>query len=374
VLLQVSPSPELIDACGASPSWACRRIFDATGNKALAGFVDFLLGAPLRILLILLVAFITNHLVRRAIRRLTDTVSGTVASPRVDKLRQQTPGALRPPSGSIRGAARAQTIGSVLRSLSTALIYSIAAITILGELGVNLGPLVASVGIVGIAIGFGSQSLVKDFISGIFMLVEDQYGVGDIVDVGEASGVVEAVGLRTTRLRDVNGTVWYVPNGQITRVANKSQDWARALLDVTVSYKTDVREAEATIKEVADAVWNDDTWRSKLLEEPEIWGVENLGPSGIDIRVGIKTKPAEQFAVMRELRTRIKEALDAHSIGMPSQGTVWVQSAAQEPPRTGDDKAGSVAAESVSRESVSTESVSRESVSDESVSEENVDR
>jgi small conductance mechanosensitive channel len=234
VFLQVSPSPELVDACGASPSWACRRIFDATGNKALAGFVDFLFGPPLRILTILVVAFVASHLVRRAIRRFTNTISGTVGSPPTGKLR--APAALRPPEGSARAAARAQTIGSVLRSLSTAVIYGIAGITILGELGINLGPIVASAGIAGVALGFGAQSLVKDFLSGIFMLVEDQYGVGDIIDVGEASGVVEAVGLRTTRLRDVNGTVWYVPNGQITRVGNKSQEWARAVLDVTVSY------------------------------------------------------------------------------------------------------------------------------------------
>jgi small conductance mechanosensitive channel len=125
----------------------------------------------------------------------------------------------------------------------------------------------------------------------------------------------------------VNGTVWYVPNGQITRVGNKSQEWARALLDVTVAYEADVRETEATIKEVADGMWQDDEWRSKLLDEPEIWGVENLGPSGIDIRVVIKTKPSEQFGVMRELRTRIKEALDSHAIGIPTQGTVWVRDA-----------------------------------------------
>jgi small conductance mechanosensitive channel len=325
VILQVSPSPELVDACGASPSWACRRIFEATGNKALAGFVDFLLGAPLRILLILIVAFIVSRLVRRAIRRFTATIADTTTSPKIDKLRRRAPATLGPGQGSLRAASRAHTIGSVLRSISTAVIYSIAAITILGELGVNLGPLVASAGIVGIAIGFGAQSLVKDFLTGMFMLVEDQYGVGDIVDVGEATGTVEAVGLRTTRLRDVNGTVWHVPNGQILRVGNKSQEWARALLDVTVAYSADVRQAEATIKEVADQMWHDDQWRSKLLEEPEIWGVENLGPSGIEIRVGIKTKPAEQFSVMRELRTRIKEALDRHGIEMPSQGTVWVR-------------------------------------------------
>jgi moderate conductance mechanosensitive channel len=325
VLLEVAPSPELVDACGASPSWACRRVFDATGNKALAGFVDFLFGAPMRILLILVVAFIVSRLVRRAIRRFTDAIAGTASSERMDKIRVRAPASLRPPAGSARAASRAQTIGSVLRSLSTAVIYTIAGITILGELGVSLGPIIASAGIAGVAFAFGAQSLVKDFLTGMFMLVEDQYGVGDIIDVGEASGVVEAVGLRTTRLRDVNGTVWYVPNGQIARVGNKSQEWSRALLDVTVAYDADVREAEQVIKDVADDMWNDAEWRKRLLEEPEIWGVEGLGPSGIDIRAVIKTKPAEQFAVMRELRTRIKEALDERHIGMPMQGTVWVR-------------------------------------------------
>jgi small conductance mechanosensitive channel len=126
----------------------------------------------------------------------------------------------------------------------------------------------------------------------------------------------------------VNGTVWYVPNGQIARVANKSQDWSRALLDVTVPNDADLHEAEATIKEVADGIWRDDAWRSKLLEEPEIWGVENLGPNSIDIRVVIKTKPAEQFAVTRELRMRIKDALDADSI---------VQDVRKPAPNTGHD-------------------------------------
>ncbi|HEY2812007.1 MAG TPA: mechanosensitive ion channel family protein [Acidimicrobiales bacterium] len=325
VLQQIAPSQDLVDACGSSPSWACRRIFDATGNSALAGAVDFLLGPPLRILFIVVVAFVTSRLVRRAIRRFTDTISGTSSSDRMHSFRQHAPSVLVATEGSARSAARAQTIGSVLRSLSTAVIYSIAGVTIMGELGVNLGPIVASAGIVGVAVGFGAQSLVKDFLSGVFMLVEDQYGVGDIIDVGEATGTVEGVGLRTTRLRDVNGTVWHVPNGQITRIGNKSQEWARALLDVTVAYSADVREAEAAIKAVADQMWHSDDWRSRLLEEPEIWGVENLGPNGIDIRVGIKTKPSEQFKVMRELRTRIKETLDENDIEMPSQGTVWLR-------------------------------------------------
>ena len=312
VLMQVAPSPELLDACGASPSWACRRIFEATGNKSLAGLVDWLIGGPLHILLIILIAMIANAIIRRGIRRFTETISGVVTAGHQRRNHDAT--VVIPPDSSVRAASRAKTIGSVLRSLSTAIVYSIAALTIFGELGLELGPLVGSAGIAGVALGFGAQSLVKDFLTGMFMLMEDQYGVGDIIDAGEAKGTVEGVGLRTTRLRDVEGTVWYIPNGQINRVGNKSQEWARALLDVSVSYDTDLRRAEEIIKDVADSMWHDSDWSSRLLEEPEIWGVENLGREGIDIRMGIKTRPSEQFKVMRELRTRLKERFDAEGI------------------------------------------------------------
>ena len=323
VLMQVAPSPELLDACGASPSWACRRIFEATGNKSLAGLVDWLIGGPLHVLLIIVIAMIANAVIRRAIRRFTETISGVVSAGHARR-NHETP-AVIPPEHSVRAASRAKTIGSVLRSLSTAIVYSLAALTILGELGLDLGPLVASAGIAGVALGFGAQSLVKDFLTGMFMLMEDQYGVGDIIDAGEAKGTVEAVGLRTTRLRDVEGTVWYIPNGQINRVGNKSQEWARALLDVSVSYDTDLRRAEEIIKDVADSMWHDSDWSSRLLEEPEIWGVENLGREGIDIRMGIKTRPSEQFKVMRELRTRLKERFDAEGIQTTSpQRSIWM--------------------------------------------------
>ena len=322
VLSQVAPSVELVDACGASPSWACRRVFEATGNKALAGAVDWLVGAPLHILFIIIVAVITNSVIRRAIRRFTDTISGTVSATHARRL--DTP-AVIPPEHTVRAASRAKTIGSVLRSLSTAVVYSIAALMVLGELGLDLGPLVAGAGIAGVALGFGAQSLVKDFLTGMFMLMEDQYGVGDIIDAGEAKGTVEAVGLRTTRLRDVEGTVWYIPNGQINRIGNKSQEWARALLDVSVEYDTDLRQAEAIIKDVADSMWHDPEWSVRLLEEPEIWGVENLGVNGVDIRLGLKTRPAEQFKVMRELRTRLKERFDQEGIQSSSpQRALWL--------------------------------------------------
>jgi small conductance mechanosensitive channel len=167
---------------------------------------------------------------------------------------------------------------------------------------------------------------VKDFLSGIFILIEDQYGVGDIVDVGEAAGVVEQVNLRTTRLRDVNGTLWHVPNGEIRRVGNKSQDWARTVLDVEVAYDTDVGGATEVIKRVADSVWEDDLPEATVLEEPEIWGVEMFGENAIVIRLAMKTEPAEQFTVARMVRGRLKEAFDREGIEIPfPQRTIWVK-------------------------------------------------
>ena len=172
-------------------------------------------------------------------------------------LRRRTPNALLETDEiSLRAEQRINALTSVLRSVATAVIFAIAGFMILGELGLNLAPLLAGAGIVGIALGFGAQSLVKDFLSGMFILVEDQFGVGDIVDLDQqTSGTVEAVSLRTTRLRSVDGTVWHVPNGDIRRVGNKSQHWSRALLDIEVAYDTDIDHASAVIKRVADELW-----------------------------------------------------------------------------------------------------------------------
>jgi small conductance mechanosensitive channel len=195
----------------------------------------------------------------------------------------------------------------------------------LSEFDVNLGPLVASAGIVGVAFGFGAQSLVKDFLSGVFMLVEDQFGVGDIIDAGPAAGVVEVVSLRTTQLRDVNGTLWHIPNGEIVRVANKSQQWARVVLDVEVAYDTSIKHAMTVIKAVADEVWREAIPNATILEEPEIWGVEGFGASAIAIRLAVKVEPGEQFATAREIRRRLKEAFDQEGIEIPfPQRTVWM--------------------------------------------------
>ena len=195
----------------------------------------------------------------------------------------------------------------------------------LGQLDMDLAPLIAGAGIGGLALGFGAQSIVKDFLSGLFMLIEDQYGVGDIVDVGSALGTVEKVSLRSTTIRDVKGTVWHVPNGAISRVGNFSQLWSRALLDVEVAYDTDLDLARDVIQSVGDSLWADKEWGGdELMERPEIWGVQELGASAVALRLVVKTEPSKQWAVERELRLRLKVAFDEAGIEIPfPQQTVW---------------------------------------------------
>ena len=229
------------------------------------------------------------------------------------------------------------TLGAVLRSLAGFSVYALAFMVALGELGLDLGPLIAGAGIVGLAIGFGAQSLVADFIAGIFIIIEDQYGVGDYVDVGAASGTVEKVTLRTTVLRDVNGALWVVPNGEIRRVGNSSQLWARTVLDVDVAYDTDIDLAASVIKQVADDVWREEIESATIIEEPEIWGVQNFGADAISIRLAVKTEPGEQWATGRLIRARLKKAFDTNGIEIPfPQRTVWVNQVAEKSAPAGE--------------------------------------
>jgi small-conductance mechanosensitive channel len=265
---------------------------------------------------ILAAAWVANRLVRRAIRRLVEhmTDDGGLAA-------LKAPGALARTGEipSLRRVQRAETVGALLKSIASFSIWTLAGLMALGTVGLDLGPLIAGAGIVGVAVGFGSQNLVRDFISGIFMLMEDQYGVGDVVDAGPATGTVEGVGLRTTRLRDVSGTLWHIPNGEIRRVGNRSQGWARALVDVEVAYSTDLDDATRTIERVAHELYVDERWASKILEQPEVWGVEELGPDGIRVRLVAKTRPLEQWKVARELRARLKVAFDQAGIEVSAQ-------------------------------------------------------
>src|SRR5690606_5970869 len=177
---------------------------------------------------------------------------------------------------------------------------------------------------------FGAQNLVKDFLSGVMMLLEDQYGVGDVIDMGEASGVVEAVGLRITRLRGIDGTVWYVRNGEVVRIGNSSQDWARAVIDVRVAYGEDPARIRELLADTSRQVAEDPEWRELIIEEPEVWGVENLSNDAVVIRLVVKTKPLKQWQVARQLREAIKTRFDAEGVEIPlPQRSIWVR---DEPP------------------------------------------
>lgn len=327
-LAAASPA-ELERSCGEDPGLLCRQVLDWTGNEDVAEIAHWALDVPLKILVIVVVAALAAWLLRRMIgRALRKLASGRVEE-RVAAVRRGVPSALQATQEtSLRAEQRVEALTSVLRSIVTFAVWLIAGFMILGAIGIDLAPLLAGAGIIGIALGFGAQSLVKDFLSGIFILVEDQFGVGDIIDVEQqVEGVVEGVSLRTTRLRSVDGTVWHVPNGEIRMVGNMSQHWSRSLLDVEVAYDTDVERAKAVVKRVADALWEEE---DAVLEEPEMWGVEQLGANGVVLRLVVKTTPREQWRVSRALRERIKRAFDEEGIEIPfPQQTVWYRG---EPP------------------------------------------
>lgn len=321
-----------VEACGEQPGNVCRFVVDHTHSVGAAEFADWLTEAPLKIVLVLVGAWIINRIVRRSIKRFAARIEGSRDSGQLQKWRDRTPSIfLSTGQVNMRAAARAQTIAAVLRSICTGIIGAFAVIYVLGALGLNLGPLLAGAGVAGVAIGFGAQSLVRDFLSGMFMLIEDQYGVGDVVDLGDASGTVELVTLRVTRLRDQNGTVWYVPNGEIRRVGNKSQQWARAVLDIAVAPTADLERAAAVILEAAKAVWVLEVAGPDVLDEPEVLGIEYLGPDAATIRVQGKTRPGAQWRVSRLLRVRIAEALAAAGIDLPP--STFMRNPGGTPPR-----------------------------------------
>ena len=220
-----------------SGSW-CARFYELTNNDVISRSADAIVATVLQTTLIVVVAVVARYLLHRLIYRVVEGSTGA----RVSRLVSRAPALARDGgvSAAERSAQRARTIGSVLRSIASVVIGTVAAVMVLAEFNINLSPILASAGIVGLAVGFGAQNLVRDFLSGMFMLLEDQYGVGDIVDVGVASGEVEAVGLRITTLRDGNGTVWYVRNGEILRVGNKTQGYAIAVVDLPVGHSADI--------------------------------------------------------------------------------------------------------------------------------------
>lgn len=305
-------------ACGppTERGWLCTTVFRVTDSKSAAEVAD-VLAQPLRIVLVLVLAWSSARILRRIVTRTATKLrdqprssvfrDGTTDPTVLDDLHQR------------RRVQRVDTLATVLRNVVSVIVWVIAVLIILADLGVDLAPLLASAGVVTVVIGFGAQQVVRDYLAGLSMLLEDQFGVGDNIDMGDATGTVESVSLRVTRLRDIEGVVWWVPNGEVTRVGNNSQQWSRALLDVAVAPDTDIVGATEVIQATADEMWHDAAWRSRLLAEPEVWGVEDVGAAGILIRVVMKTVPLEQWDVARELRARLKRAFDAAGIELPVQ-------------------------------------------------------
>jgi small conductance mechanosensitive channel len=273
-------------------------------------FLDFwdMWHTPLRILLIvvgtLVVRWIALFLVKRVIRGIED---GT---------RNHKNNKSDSPIAKARVVQRAKTMGSVLGNLITWTLILFAAGSVLSELGIAVGALIASAGILGAALGFGAQSLVRDLISGMFIIFEDQFGVGDSVDLGQANGVIETVGLRVTQVRDVTGTLWYVRNGEITRVGNHTQGWSRVILDIAVPYDTKLDKAKSAILDAAEALVKDNTFSKRMLGKPEIWGIEALNGRQVVLRLVQQVGPQDADEVARELRLRVKEALDKAKISL----------------------------------------------------------
>jgi moderate conductance mechanosensitive channel len=292
----------------------------APSSEPLADLPDYihdhsywLIEVPIRIVITIVVCLVLRVVLHRMINRAVKPV-------RVGEV----PRILRPFKERVQNSAflestglmserrnqRAATIGSVLRSAVSFTIFVIATLLVLDDLGVSLAPFIAGTSIVGVALGFGAQNIVKDFLSGIFMMLEDQYGVGDTIDFEKANGIVEAVGLRTTRLRDVNGTVWYVRNGEVVRVGNKSQGFARVVLDVPIDARADVAKASHAILNEAEHMRAEQDWSAVFLGDPELQGVESMTREETVIRLVARTRPGEQFRIARELRRRIRERLD----------------------------------------------------------------
>jgi small-conductance mechanosensitive channel len=368
----------LLGSCGSNPGLACRLAWDVSHDGRFTALTNEFLAGVLQVIFVVLLALLIQALVHRLINRLTERAAqsllpqlrngrnGALHGPtkatarrfiprrRVRRRRSASDDSVADDSALAKAAAAAGTdtgdlagisapsagqaavsgagaqaepglvderrkqrvraLGAILRSAASVTIFSIAGFIVLGDLGINLAPLLASAGVVGVAVGFGAQNLVRDYLSGVFMLVEDQYGVGDVITVGAATGTVENVTLRITRVRDVNGIVWHIRNGAIETVGNESQGWARAVLDFPVPFESDLVTIRNVLEETGDTMWNEPTWRAVMLEAPEVWGAQAISGDEVVMRMVAKTPPLRQWEVEREMRARVKAAL--HEAGI----------------------------------------------------------
>jgi small conductance mechanosensitive channel len=317
--------------CGDDGSWQdnlCRSLYDGTvgstqdtANRYLADLLHWVTTGGLSILVIFAVAFVVNRIARRVLVNVGRGVGKGRLTRGLSAVRKYTPTVLQETQEiGLRAEQRREAVLGILKSIVTGLIYATAIAMALGEVGINLGPLLAGAGVVGVALGFGAQTLVGDFLSGIFILVEDQYGIGDEVtfrpksaNAEPVTGTVEALTLRNTRLRALNGTVWHVPNGEMRAVGNTSQHWSRAVLDVPVAHGVDPDKAKAAIARAAEQVREHDP---SILEPPEVWGVQSLGSEGYAVRLVMKTTASQQYRVTRRVREALMAEFEREGIEM----------------------------------------------------------
>ncbi|MEU9156420.1 mechanosensitive ion channel family protein [Streptomyces sp. NPDC048417] len=312
VLPAAGPSPSPTPSGSSTPAVPSLQDAQESATNA-ASWVEqnwsTWLAIGLKVLLILVIAVVLRRVVLRAITKLIDRMNRTVESAEGTTL-----GGLL--VNAERRRQRSQAIGSVLRSVASFVILGTAALTVLSAFQINLAPLLASAGVAGVAIGFGARNLVTDFLSGVFMILEDQYGVGDSIDAGVASGEVVEVGLRVTKLRGDNGEIWYVRNGEIKRIGNLSQGWATAGVDVTVRPSEDLDRMRATLDEVAEKMAKEEPWNELLWGPIQILGLDSVLIDSMVVRLSARTMPGKALTVERELRWRIKRAFDEADISM----------------------------------------------------------
>ncbi len=289
--------------------WASVLSWLVAAGGRLLGAIAIVVGA-------VLLAWILRIVIRRVVERI---VSGAKSKAKVD----DTQALDRSPLASIRLVQRTRTLGSILRNIVNVSIAIVALLLIVHVLAPGvLGSFALLSAAIGAGLGFGAQNIVKDVLNGIFIVAEDQIGIGDVVDLGLATGVVEYVSVRITHVRDVNGTLWYVRNGEITRIGNMSQGWSRVIIDLAVPADSDIDAVEKAMLDAAKALSKDAKWRSRILEQPEVWGLESVSGDALVIRLVMKTRANAKDDVARELRMRLKRAMDERGITLPQLNSI----------------------------------------------------
>lgn len=284
------------------------------------GFLDGPWGIPIRIAAIIIISVILRVVLQFVIRRVVNrVVTGVKKKQNVD----DTQALQHSPIHAARIVQRTRALGGVLNSVVTTVVVISAVILIISVAAPQATAAFSLItAALGAGLGFGAQNVVKDVLNGLFMVSEDQLGVGDVVDLGPATGVVEAVGIRITQIRDVNGTLWFVRNGEILRVGNLSQGWARVIIDLAVPYEADTESVQATMLDTATKLRDEPKWKKLILERPEIWGIESVSAEAVVIRLVVKVRAGSKDDVARELRARLKKALDDLGVKLPKLNSI----------------------------------------------------